>query len=79
MMFLQLPLVGWIAWSERTVADVAALVCVLVCWGMSFAVSVPLHNKIDAGDTRMETLEALVNTNWPRTILWTAAFILGLF
>jgi len=78
MMFLQLPLVAWLTWKNLVWTDIAALLCLLGCWVLTFAVSVPLHNKIDAGDTGRETVRALVNTNWPRTTLWTAAFVLGL-
>ena len=78
LMFTQLPLVGRISWLEPTKANLAALACVLACWVLTFAVSVPLHRKIDAGDTSGETVQRLIRTNWPRTILWTAAFLLGL-
>lgn len=77
MMFTQLPLVGWLTWQNPVWTNIAALACLLGCWVLTFAVSVPLHKKIDAGDTSRETVQALVNTNWPRTILWTGAFVLG--
>ena len=79
MMFTQLPLVGWLTWKSPDLYNIGALVCLIGCWGLSFAVSVPLHNKVDTGDTSRETLQALVNTNWPRTVLWTTAFVLGIF
>jgi hypothetical protein len=77
MMFTQLPLVAWLTWQNPDWTNVAALVCLLASWVLTFLVSVPLHKKIDAGDTSRETVAALVNTNWPRTLLWTAAFGLG--
>jgi hypothetical protein len=40
---------------------------------------VPLHRKIDAGDTSAKNVVGLIRTNWPRTFLWTLAFLLGLF
>ncbi|MGB0408708.1 MAG: hypothetical protein ACPGIC_01815 [Opitutales bacterium] len=78
MMFTQLPLVGWLTWNSPDLNNIGALICLLACWGLTFAVSVPLHHKIAAGDTSRETVQALVHTNWPRTVLWTAAFVLGL-
>lgn len=77
IMFMQLPLVLWLVWHEQGLMDIAALFCLLICWVLTFSVSVPLHRKMDAGDTSDETIQRLVTTNWPRTILWTAAFILG--
>lgn len=77
MMFLQLPLVAWLTWQNMIWTNIAALLCLAACWLLTFAVSVPLHNKIDAGDTSRQIVHALVYTNWPRTILWTTAFVLG--
>lgn len=78
IMFTQLPLMLWLTVSEQEIADISALFCLLLCWVLTFSVSVPLHRKIDAGDTRRETLERLIKTNWPRTILWSLVFLLGL-
>ncbi len=79
VMFTQLPLVAWLCSQHPSAANIAALSALLVCWLLTFAVSVPLHRRIDAGDTRAETVERLIRTNWPRTFLWSAAFALGLF
>lgn len=79
LMFAQLPVVGWLTWKEPTNFNIAALAALLVCWILTFAVSVPLHRKIDSGDTRAATVERLIRTNWPRTILWSFAFAMGLF
>ena len=78
IMFTQLPLVVWFAWSRPGWSHLIAMFCVALCWVLTFAVSVPLHRKIDAGDTDRATLQRLIATNWPRTILWTMAFFLGL-
>jgi hypothetical protein len=78
IMFTQLPLVAWFAWNESTYGNLVALLGLSLCWVLTFGVSVPLHRKIDAGDTSRETLHRLIHTNWPRTILWTTAFVLGL-
>jgi len=77
IMFTQLPLVGWLTFENGRWSDLFALIAIVACWAFTFGVSVPLHRKMDAGDTSRETLHALVATNWPRTILWSAAFCLG--
>ena len=76
LLFGQLGAVGWQAWHGG-VADRAALGCLLGCWGLTFGVSVPLHRRLAAGDTATATRQALVRTNWPRTLLWTAVWALG--
>ncbi|PXA05176.1 hypothetical protein DDZ13_04235 [Coraliomargarita sinensis] len=78
VMFTQLPLVGWLTREEPTRLNLAAFVCILIAWLLTFTVSVPLHRKIDSGDTSSETMQRLIKTNWPRTVLWTAAFVLGM-
>lgn len=78
LMFAQLPLVAWLTWRAPTEANLAALGCLLASWLLTFAVAVPLHRKIDKGDTSSETIQRLIKTNWPRTMLWTAVFLLGM-
>ena len=78
LMLAQLALAVIAALSgSATWLDGLVLALVLVCWGLTFFVSVPLHKKIDAGDPSDATRTALVRTNWPRTWLWTAIFCLG--
>lgn len=78
IMFTQLPLLAWLCFKLPSWTNLAALMCVLACWGLTFGVSVPLHHKMDRGDTSSKTVLRLIQTNWPRTMLWTAAFVLGL-
>jgi hypothetical protein len=40
-------------------------------WAVTFFVSVPLHGRL-ARDFDADTWQALVRTNWARTLLWTA-------
>lgn len=78
IMFTQLPLVAWLVWIEQSLMDIVALFCLLICWVLTFGVSVRLHRKMDNGDTSCETIQRLIKTNWPRTVLWTFAFFFGL-
>jgi len=77
IMFTQLPLVAWMTWAGQDIRHILSLFLLILCWVLTFAVSVPLHRKIDAGDTSEATLRRLVSTNWPRTVLWTVVFFLG--
>lgn len=40
-------------------------------WGLTFLVSVPIHNRLAAGQ-QPRLVAQLVMTNWPRTLIWTA-------
>lgn len=44
---------------------------VAVLWGLTFALIVPLHHRLQAAPD-VRTADRLVALNWPRTILWTA-------
>ena len=79
LMFGQLILVIFSVWEDPSLAEWVAFVLVLVCWTLTFFVSVPLHRKIEQNDTTKETRQKLITTNWPRTILWSLVFGLGLF
>ncbi len=48
---------------------------VLFIWMSTFCLSVPCHQKLNDGKNT-KTIEKLIITNWPRTILW--AIKLGL-
>ena len=76
LLFGQLGVVGWQAWQGGPAAQLS-LGCLLGCWALTFFVSVPLHRRMAAGDTSAATREALVRTNWPRTVLWTVVLVLG--
>lgn len=43
---------------------------ILVIWGSTFFVQVPLHNQITQGYD-LEAIERLVHSNWIRTIAWS--------
>ena len=79
LMFGQLLLAILSVIEGPDILDWIAFASVLVCWILTFFVSVPLHRKIEQNDTTWETREKLIMTNWPRTILWSVIFGLGVF
>ena len=50
---------------------------VLLLWGVTFLVSVPLHAKLGHGK-HAETIRRLVLTNWIRTVLWSLRGVLAI-
>ena len=79
LMFGQLALSILSVVEDPSILEWVAFVFVLVCWILTFFVSVPLHRKIEQNDITRETRRKLITTNWPRTILWSVIFGLGLF
>ena len=79
LMLGQLVITILSVWEDPSILEWVAFTFVLVCWILTFFVSVPLHRKIEQNDTTKETRQKLIATNWPRTILWSVIFGLGLF
>lgn len=47
---------------------------ILMLWGLTFAIFVPLHRKISQGTATGKDLQRLVSQNSIRTLLWSIAF-----
>ncbi|MDQ8197345.1 hypothetical protein QEH56_04260 [Pelagicoccus enzymogenes] len=47
-------------------------------WVATFALSVPLHDKLQTHGNLSEIISRLVSKNWIRTILWTLTFAISL-
>lgn len=56
-----------------------SLLIILILWGSTFLVFVPLHGDISSHTFDEQTLTQLVNRNWVRTILWSLLFGLTAF
>lgn len=57
-------------WMPRAVA-IAGLVAVGLIWASTLFLQVPCHNRLLSGFD-LDTYRRLVNTNWIRTLLWSA-------
>ena len=79
LMLGQLVIAILSVWEDPSILEWVAFTFVMVCWILTFFVSVPLHRKIEQNDITRETRQKLITTNWPRTILWSVIFGLGLF
>lgn len=81
-----LPLMfGQLAFSIRDTAvetsylTILKLVMILIVWGLTFSIFVPLHNRIEnSNENESPTItRRLVNKNWWRTLFWTLVFMLS--
>jgi len=75
-MVAELALASWLAWAAYPVwgagPALGQLALVGVVWAVTFFVSVPFHNRLEAGGYNYIALDGLVRTNWLRTLAWTA-------
>lgn len=79
LMISQLALVTMsILSTSASLIDWLILVLVITCWLLTFFISVPMHRKIEHGNLDIKVRQRLIKTNWPRTILWTLIFFIGL-
>ncbi len=60
----------WLAWRDGGSPQYVALGCEVAAWIVTFAVSVPLHQRLAAGPDP-QAIALLISTNWLRTAAWT--------
>ncbi len=79
-MVLELGLAAWLAWSAYAAwgagQALGQFALVLVVWLVTFFISVPFHNRLEAGGYNYIALDGLARTNWLRTLAWTARTVL---
>lgn len=51
------------------------LLCVALIWFSTYVLSIPCHNRLLKGYDQ-KTINTLVTSNWPRTILWSIKSII---
>ena len=79
-MLLELGLATTIIY-QRGAGDwpaLAGFLLVLILWGLTFFVMVPLHGRLASGGFQPDVINALVQWNWLRTIAWTTRAIIAI-
>lgn len=71
IMVVELLTAFWLLNYETNFLNITNATLVIALWLLTFLVSVPLHNKLTQGQD-LTVIQSLIQTNWPRTILWTA-------
>ena len=71
MMLLEAAMSLILFFQNQSLLESLNLLCLVGVWGVTFFISVPLHNKLGHSFDE-KALDALILTNWPRTILWSA-------
>lgn len=78
LMAAQMVLIIVLLNYRLTWAHICMLLSVLVIWVSSFSLSVPCHKKLSINGKDQTVIGRLVGTNWIRTLLWSAVFLLGI-
>lgn len=79
LMLAQISLAIWQVYSgDRSWETLTALGLIGFCWLVTFALSVPAHNQLQTLGNDINTVRWLVQTNWLRTIAWTAVSVLSI-
>jgi hypothetical protein len=75
LMFGQTTLIAWLVVIRPSLWSLLALLMVAVAWIVTAALSVPCHNRLQAGGIDADIIRRLIATNWIRTAAWTLAFL----
>jgi len=78
LMLGQLVLTGYQLTQDRSWSTILCMTLIAFCWIVTFTLSVPAHNQLQAAGNDVEVVKWLVQTNWLRTIAWTAISILSI-
>ena len=78
LMFGQLFTTGYLIFTKGGILNLIIFGLVVLVWIVTFALAVPAHNKIAAGNDMLVEAANLVRINWYRTAIWSIIFILGL-
>jgi hypothetical protein len=78
LMVGQLAVYTVAAYLYPSYVSIGLLALVLLNWGLTFLLAVPLHNVIGSTAPCQQERQQLVKINWLRTVLWTIIFIISL-
>ena len=70
LMFFELLLSTTINITFDNAYIAASNILLLIIWGSTFFVQVPIHNRLSLSHSNL-LIEKLIFTNWIRTIAWT--------
>jgi len=77
LILLQTTIVSIQIAQETSAIHILSGCVVGVTWMLTYFVSIPLHRAISQDGAGPVVLKKLVDTNWYRTICWSALFAIG--
>lgn len=78
LMILQMFLILRLVFNTPSMIVCLMLAGIIIIWISSFSFSVPCHKILQKKGKEQHVIKLLVQTNWIRTVLWTAVFIIGI-
>ncbi len=80
IMLVELVSSFWLSFFSKiyTTHHIAGFIIVLLIWGITFTIQVPLHGKL-SNNRNQQIIHKLVQSNWTRTVLWSAKALLGIW
>lgn len=78
LMVGQLAVYALATYRDPGYVSIGLLTLVLLNWGITFLLAVPLHNVISSTAPCQQERQQLVKVNWLRTVLWSIIFIISL-
>lgn len=78
LMLTQLGISIYMLVREPSGLTISSFILILGIWLITFLLFVPLHQKIDQGNSNQNDLKKLVDLSWYRTIPWTLVLVLNL-
>ncbi len=79
LMLLQAGLTMSQLFSRGSWTDWVSLLLVLLVWGITFFLAVPLHNALGETDGHKERVARLVAVNWYRTGTWSILWLISVY
>ena len=78
-MLIELALASLMLFKRADLPAFIGLALLILIWGMTFLVMIPLHTKLGSEGYHLQLIQSLVQWNWLRTIAWTARGFLAAF
>lgn len=75
VMVLEIVTASSLAYQSQNIVFGLNWILLILIWASTFFLSVPLHSQLEA-EMHPHTIEKLISTNWPRTVLWTLRSLL---
>ncbi len=79
LMTAQFAVAIWQLYRNFGTYEWVSAVLLVLLWGLTFTIFVPLHARIGLKYVEDQWLVRLVNFNWMRTFLWSVLFLYTLF
>lgn len=75
LLLMQMSLISFEAIRDPDLHSLVRFAMVAICWLITACISVPLHRRIEREESRAQSIEQLIQSNWLRTVIWSSLFL----